>query len=62
MKTKFETLMGLIVLLLIFVSCNTQTFEHYKAKAGNAKAQYNLGRCYFEGEGITMDKAKAVEW
>lgn len=27
-----------------------------------AQAQYNLGICYFKGDGVSMDEAKAVEW
>jgi len=32
------------------------------AEQGNATAQYNLGFMYDNGEGVTQDKAKAVEW
>jgi hypothetical protein len=33
-----------------------------KAEAGNAEAEYNLGACYYDGEGVTKDYEKAVEW
>jgi TPR repeat protein len=33
-----------------------------KAESGDADAQCDLGNCYFEGNGITQDYAKAVEW
>lgn len=33
-----------------------------KAEAGDAQAQYELGRRYAEGEGVSKDAAKAMEW
>lgn len=32
------------------------------AKAGDAQAQATLGDCYLDGNGVTQDYAKAVEW
>lgn len=32
------------------------------AKLGNAGAQYNLGRMYYNGQGIEKDYVKAAEW
>ena len=32
------------------------------AEAGNARAQNNLGDCYFEGKGVTQDYKEAVKW
>jgi len=32
------------------------------AAAGNATAQFELGRVYFQGKGVPIDKAKAYEW
>jgi TPR repeat protein len=29
---------------------------------GSAKAQYNLGLCYTNGEGVAIDMAEAVKW
>ena len=33
-----------------------------KAVQGNADAQYSLGRCYLEGEGVEQDYKQAVIW
>ncbi len=33
-----------------------------KAEAGDAVAQYDLGSCYFHGEGVTKDKKEAAKW
>ena len=33
-----------------------------KAEAGDAKAQYNLGVCYYQGNGVTQDFKEAVMW
>jgi len=32
------------------------------AKEGHAEAQYILGDCYADGEGVTQNDAKAIEW
>lgn len=39
-------------------------FGWYKehADAGDAQAQWNLGLCYDDGEGVSMDQEKAVYW
>jgi len=33
-----------------------------KAEAGEADAQFNLGCCYYNGEGVAKDDAEAVKW
>ena len=33
-----------------------------QAKDGDATAQYNLGICYYNGDGVVVDKAEAVKW
>lgn len=33
-----------------------------KAESGDAKAQLGLARMYYNGNGVTKDDAKAVEW
>lgn len=40
------------------------TFERLKALAekGDPAAQYNLGLCYFRGEGVTKDMVESVKW
>lgn len=32
------------------------------AEQGHAAAQYNLGNCYYDGEGVEKDLQKAIEW
>ena len=32
------------------------------AEQGNATAQYNLGVCYYNGQGVAQDNKKAVYW
>ena len=43
---------------------DNQNFRSYEkaAKKGNAAAQYNLGVCYANGQGVNQDYAKAVIW
>ena len=33
-----------------------------KAEAGDAKAQYDLGICYYEGTGVEKDWGEVVKW
>ena len=33
-----------------------------ETNAGSASAQYNLGGCYANGDGVVKDSARAVEW
>ena len=33
-----------------------------QAKDGDATAQYNLGICYYNGDGVVVDKAEAIKW
>ena len=33
-----------------------------RAEAGDAKAQYDLGACYYSGKGVTQDYKKPVKW
>ena len=39
-------------------------FLKYKPKAekGDASAQFNLGRCYFYGQGVAKDEVEAMKW
>ena len=41
-----------------------QSFEQIKTKAedGDARAQFNLGRMYAEGRGVTKDEEEAFKW
>ena len=32
------------------------------ARQGHAKAQFYLGLCYYDGDGVSMDINEAVEW
>ena len=38
----------------------SETFE--KANAGDTAAEYNIGSCYYSGEGTSLDYAKAESW
>ncbi len=33
-----------------------------RAELGNVEAQYNLSRCYYQGEGVKKDDAEAAKW
>ena len=66
MNTILKALTKLIILPIILVGnmiTNAQTFKAYKAKAeqGYAQAQGSLGVCYYEGDGVAMNKTTAVE-
>ena len=48
----------------IFFNKEKQAVKQYMkaAEQGDANAQYNLGRCYADGEGVEKDQKKAVYW
>lgn len=50
-------------LLLVFGSMVAQTAADFRTEAekGNADAQFNLGVCYANGDGVTRDESKAVD-
>lgn len=56
--------LGLAVRLPAQQNGGPKKFEAIKAMAeqGNAEAQYNLGICYHEGEGVAKDVFEAVKW
>ena len=55
------------VILGLLAGCSDSpknTFEGYKARAerGDPVAQFNLGVCYHNGEGVAKDQVQAVKW
>ena len=58
-----KTIIGIISLFtLTFYSCATTDSIFKKAKSGNAKAQYNRGVMYIEGDGVSKDDSEAFKW
>ena len=54
-----------IVLWSLFISAAfAATAADYReaAEKGDAKAQFNLGNCYFNGWGVSKNMAEAVKW
>ncbi|MCH5174897.1 MAG: sel1 repeat family protein [Prevotellaceae bacterium] len=61
-----------LLLLILVVNCsdshkaNSDTSFSSElvelAKLGNAEAQYKLGRCYYNGEGVTPNYTEAAKW
>ena len=41
-----------------------KTVQRYReaAEQGDAEAQYNLGKCYDNGDGVKEDKKEAAKW
>ena len=65
MKAIFLGLLTVLLLAAAPLSAQTnQIIQELKANAekGNAKAQYNLGICYHEGQGVAKDYVQAVNW
>ena len=65
MKAIFWGLLTVLLLATSTLSAQTnQIILELKANAekGDAKAQYNLGVCYHEGQGVTKDYVEAVKW
>ncbi|OON95770.1 MAG: hypothetical protein ATN36_07535 [Epulopiscium sp. Nele67-Bin005] len=42
----------------------TKAYDYYKqaAEAGNPNAQYEVGRCLYEGEGVAINYKESKEW
>ena len=49
--------------LIVTASAEGGTPASYKeAEAGQAWAQYELGKCYYDGKEVNRDYAEAVKW
>ena len=65
-QTSSENIFAKTVLFIVGIclACSLcgQTASDYRAKAesGDAIAQYNLGVCYYNGEGVTKDLYEAA--
>jgi TPR repeat protein len=66
-----KRMFSIILVGVLFVSgCSKTKYEPEKysadlvkrAEAGNAPAQFSLGLCYQEGEGVAQDGVEAFEW
>ena len=54
----------LLVLVMMCSSAFSQKAEDYRleAKQGDASAQFHLGVCYYDGNGVLQDFKQAVYW
>ena len=59
---RFVTVVVLVALVLLNVSCEAPLVTQALAEAGNAAAQYNLGVMYDNGQGVPQDDVEAVRW
>ena len=50
--------------IFFVISCTDVDVKTYRkaAEQGDAKAQFNLGDCYYFGKGIKKDYNEAVQW
>ena len=61
-------LLTLVIVAVSGCSKEVKKIEPYspelvkKAEAGDAKAQSELGMCYFKGKGVAKDYEEAVKW
>ena len=53
---------GLVLFICVcFTGCGQKTLEE-RAAAGEAAAQFKLGKMYATGDGLTENDAEAVSW
>ena len=59
-----KTFLFIIVMMTAALTVNAQYSQQLlvKAQSGDATAQYELGKCYYDANGIERDYAKAYEW
>ena len=63
MTTRLATAIAtLLMLASAFGQSNDVNALLAKARAGDAKAQYDIGHCYQNGEGVEKDPIEAVKW
>jgi len=57
-------IVGLFITMLFAQPLLAGSAAEYRtaAEQGDAKAQYNLGMCYYNGEGVVKDQTEAVKW
>jgi hypothetical protein len=63
-KLDMKKLILFFTVICFYCVLQAQTADDYQvdAEKGVAEAQYKLGNCYFNGEGVTKDYEKAVYW
>ena len=47
---------------IVYIYFSNFNFNQQLAELGFSFAQYNLGRMYYEGDGVSQDYKKAAEW
>ena len=59
-----QLLAAAIIALFVPTNASAQSADDYRVEAeqGDAMAQYNLGVCYYNGEGVAQNYAEAVKW
>ncbi len=62
MKRFILIFVGLLCLTLLSALPAYSDSLLQKAKSGNAEAQYRLGNCYYNGEGVNQDYYEAFRW
>ena len=60
MKTRIILLLAVLCLSSLLHAQKTASDYRQAAEKGNAAAQYNLGICYEDGEGVAVDKNTAL--
>ena len=59
---KFLSLLLCLTCLSLFAESDSVKKYLAAAKAGDAAAQYNLGVCYYNGDGVPKDLTQAAYW
>ena len=61
---KLRIILLLTAFSLSFHLCAQKTASDYRqaAEQGDVKAQYNLGVCYYKGEGVPKNYVEGARW
>ena len=63
MKKTMKCFIALVLCFCAFYTFGADADKYRKAaEDGDVNAQYNLGSCYENGEGVAKDQVEAVKW
>ena len=60
--TRMLSILTIALLFVVSYTASAQTLTKMLAVTGNAQAQYEIGKVYYNGEGVEQDYVEATRW